>query len=83
MPPPPPPPPNVPSPPLIPPPVPMPPPPMQKRKIPDTQTTDVDTAAEKLPQQDTPTPKIKMKTINWNKIPSNKVSVPMTKNHHQ
>ncbi|XP_041982715.1 inverted formin-2 [Aricia agestis] len=27
----------------------------------------------KLPQQETPIPKTKMKTINWNKIPSNKV----------
>ncbi|XP_022236783.1 inverted formin-2-like, partial [Limulus polyphemus] len=26
-----------------------------------------------LPQQDTPKPKNKMKTLNWNKIPSNKV----------
>uniref|UniRef100_A0A146M1M5 FH2 domain-containing protein 1 n=2 Tax=Lygus hesperus TaxID=30085 RepID=A0A146M1M5_LYGHE len=26
-----------------------------------------------LPQQETPTPKAKMKTINWNKIPNNKV----------
>lgn len=28
----------------------------------------------RLPQQETPTPKTKMKTINWNKIPNNKVS---------
>lgn len=28
---------------------------------------------ERLPQQEIPQPKIKMKTINWNKIPSNKV----------
>jgi hypothetical protein len=27
----------------------------------------------KLPQQETPVPKAKMKTINWNKIPNNKV----------
>ncbi|CAG9135428.1 unnamed protein product [Plutella xylostella] len=27
----------------------------------------------KLPQQETPIPKTKMKTINWNKIPNNKV----------
>ncbi|KAF4526912.1 hypothetical protein B566_EDAN008355 [Ephemera danica] len=27
----------------------------------------------KLPQQETPVPKTKMKTINWNKIPNNKV----------
>lgn len=30
-------------------------------------------AVELLPQQETPVPKSKMKTINWNKIPSNKV----------
>lgn len=30
--------------------------------------------AKLLPQQETPTPKAKMKTINWNKIPDNKVS---------
>lgn len=28
----------------------------------------------RLPQQETPTPKTKMKTINWNKIPNNKVN---------
>ncbi|GLV43915.1 formin 3 [Carabus blaptoides fortunei] len=28
---------------------------------------------DRLPQQETPVPKIRMKTINWNKIPSNKV----------
>lgn len=32
-----------------------------------------DNNGEKLPQQDIPMPKNKMKTINWNKIPSNKV----------
>lgn len=32
--------------------------------------------AKLLPQQETPTPKAKMKTINWNKIPDNKVSRP-------
>lgn len=31
--------------------------------------------ANLLPQQETPTPKTKMKTINWNKIPDNKVGV--------
>lgn len=31
------------------------------------------TIAKLLPQQETPTPKAKMKTINWNKIPDNKV----------
>jgi len=34
--------------------------------------------AKLLPQQETPTPKAKMKTINWNKIPDNKVSRLMT-----
>lgn len=28
-----------------------------------------------LPQQETPTPRTKMKTINWNKIPNNKVQL--------
>lgn len=33
----------------------------------------VSAVAKLLPQQETPTPKAKMKTINWNKIPDNKV----------
>lgn len=36
------------------------------------KTPDVD-PAKLLPQQETPVPKTKMKTINWNKIPMNKV----------
>lgn len=71
--PPPPPPPCVPSPPQAPP-APLPPPPMHKTTVPVSQNTEPDIVAEKLPQQEIPTPKIKMKTINWNKIPSNKVS---------
>lgn len=37
--------------------------------------SDVQSTAtiERLPQQETPVPKMKMKTFNWNKIPSNKV----------
>ncbi|KAF5286915.1 hypothetical protein FQA39_LY00448 [Lamprigera yunnana] len=73
QPPPPPPPPNIPAPPNIPPPAPMPPPAMHRTTTPTSPTVEVDTAIEKLPQQETPTPKIKMKTINWNKIPNNKV----------
>ncbi|KAK4881741.1 hypothetical protein RN001_005060 [Aquatica leii] len=73
QPPPPPPPPNIPSPPHIPPPAPMPPPALHKTASPTLPTIEVDNIIEKLPQQETPTPKIKMKTINWNKIPNNKV----------
>ncbi|RZC39639.1 FH2 and/or Drf FH3 domain containing protein, partial [Asbolus verrucosus] len=69
-PPPPPPPPNIPSPPSIPPP--GPPPPLQKPAAPKPPP-ETDTVIEKLPQQETPAPKIKMKTFNWNKIPNNKV----------
>lgn len=36
------------------------------------KTPDID-PAKLLPQQETPVPKTKMKTINWNKIPANKV----------
>lgn len=36
------------------------------------QTPDID-PGKLLPQQETPLPKAKMKTINWNKIPPNKV----------
>lgn len=36
------------------------------------KTPDID-PAKLLPQQETPVPKAKMKTINWNKIPVNKV----------
>lgn len=33
----------------------------------------LDQPIRSLPQQDTPTPRSKMKTINWNKIPQNKI----------
>jgi inverted formin-2 len=39
-------------------------------KTPNETTSD---SLKPLPQQDTPTPRAKMKTINWNKIPPNKV----------
>ncbi|XP_013191067.2 inverted formin-2 [Amyelois transitella] len=55
-----PPPPRAPAPPSLPPPAPAPPSPSP---LPDI----------KLPQQETPLPKTKMKTINWNKIPNSKV----------
>ncbi|XP_056636252.1 formin-like protein [Diorhabda sublineata] len=71
--PPPPPPPIIPSPPCIPPPAPIPPPPQHKTKIPAASQIETDTVIEKLPQQEIPAPKTKMKTINWNKIPNNKV----------
>lgn len=71
--PPPPPPPNIPLPPSVPQSAPMPPPPMEKSTATSTSPSDIETVIEKLPQQEIPTPKIKMKTINWNKIPSNKV----------
>lgn len=71
--PPPPPPPNIPSPPNIPPPAPV-PPPMQRTHHPHQVTPmEVEPAMQKLPQQEIPQPKTKMKTINWHKIPNNKV----------
>ncbi|KAF5279555.1 hypothetical protein FQR65_LT03377 [Abscondita terminalis] len=73
QPPPPPPPPNIPNPPNVPPPAPLPPPALHRTLTPASPTIEVDPVIEKLPQQETPTPKIKMKTINWNKIPNNKV----------
>ncbi|XP_018332237.1 formin-J [Agrilus planipennis] len=74
QPPPPPPPPNIPPPPSAPPPAPMPPPPMQKiNTSAASKANENEKIVEKLPQQETPQPKIKMKTINWNKIPSHKV----------
>ncbi|CRK96966.1 CLUMA_CG010313, isoform A [Clunio marinus] len=39
-------------------------------KTPNETTSD---SLKPLPQQETPTPRAKMKTINWNKIPPNKV----------
>lgn len=40
---------------------------MNRPKTPDNDP------AKLMPQQETPVPKAKMKTINWNKIPVNKV----------
>ncbi|XP_075984374.1 FH2 domain-containing protein formin 3 isoform X2 [Anticarsia gemmatalis] len=57
-----------PPPPCGPPPPPVPPPPSAPCPAPPAPVLDV-----KLPQQETPIPKTKMKTINWNKIPNNKV----------
>lgn len=37
------------------------------------KTPEVVDLGKLLPQQETPVPKTKMKTINWNKIPSNKL----------
>ncbi|XP_071443548.1 uncharacterized protein form3 [Hetaerina americana] len=81
----PPPPPPPPPPPLAPGGCPPPPPPpspllMRARKMavgsaknaPDGDTRE-DEDSHKLPQQETPVPKAKMKTINWNKIPNHKV----------
>ncbi|XP_022907474.2 formin-F [Onthophagus taurus] len=85
-PPPPPPPPNIPPPPPNIPPAPpaeppiIPPPPMMKNNtnlnsnlMLNKSNLNKNQKIEKLPQLETPQPKIKMKTINWNKIPSNKV----------
>lgn len=60
-----------PPPPVPPPPVPPPPggPPAPPAPLaPPSPASDI-----KLPQQETPLPKTKMKTINWNKIPNSKV----------
>nr|XP_023020465.1 uncharacterized protein LOC111509028 [Leptinotarsa decemlineata] len=73
LPPPPPPPPNIPAPPCIPPTIPTPPPPQQKIRSPHPPQSETETVIEKLPQQEIPVPRSKMKTINWNKIPNNKV----------
>ncbi|XP_039485238.1 formin-J [Drosophila santomea] len=83
-PPPPPPPLNGPAPPPPPPPMinggalppPPPPPAMQlasRPRTPDPMAAEAVATAILLPQQDTPAPKAKMKTINWGKIPHNKV----------
>lgn len=37
------------------------------------KTPEVVDLGKLLPQQETPVPRTKMKTINWNKIPSNKL----------
>ncbi|CAG9822596.1 unnamed protein product [Phaedon cochleariae] len=75
LPPPPPPPPNIPPPPSIPAPLaPAPPPPQHKHRAPAPPShNENDAVIEKLPQQEIPAPRTKMKTINWNKIPNNKV----------
>lgn len=52
-----------------PPPLLNPPPPTSKEKVTQENVQNII-----LPQQETPTPRAKMKTINWNKIPNNKVS---------
>lgn len=74
LPPPPPPPPNIPAPPSIP----APPAPVSQQRSKESNQMQMslhesNSVIEKLPQQEIPTPKAKMKTINWNKIPSNKV----------
>ncbi|XP_030750836.1 inverted formin-2 [Sitophilus oryzae] len=81
---PPPPPPGFPPPPPPPPNIP-PAPPQLRISVPSTTSRNVEqesqassssetqTVIEKLPQQEIPMPKSKMKTINWNKIPSNKI----------
>lgn len=38
------------------------------------KTPEVIDPGKLLPQQETPIPRTKMKTINWNKIPSNKLT---------
>ncbi|CAG9858239.1 unnamed protein product [Phyllotreta striolata] len=73
LPPPPPPPPSIPNPPCAPPPAPAPPPLQLKTKTQISSQMETDSVIEKLPQQEIPAPKTKMKTINWNKIPNNKV----------
>lgn len=75
LPPPPPPPPNIPPPPSNPHFVPAPPPPSHNKTVhPTPNKTETEAVIEKLPQQEIPAPKSKMKTINWNKIPNNKAS---------
>ncbi|XP_028165437.1 FH2 domain-containing protein 1 [Ostrinia furnacalis] len=75
----PPPPPPVPAPPMIPPPPaplppPGPPPPPAPPSAPPFAPPSAPSPAHvTLPQQETPMPKTKMKTINWNKIPDSKV----------
>ncbi|KOB69923.1 Uncharacterized protein OBRU01_16141 [Operophtera brumata] len=65
------------SPPPPPPPAPAPPPPCTPPPPPVFHSTPIPPPAPvvelKLPQQETPIPKTKMKTINWNKIPNNKI----------
>lgn len=50
------------------------PPPLQVPQVTRSATPEPPTySAKLLPQQEIPTPKTKMKTINWNKIPNDKV----------
>ncbi|XP_043504299.1 uncharacterized protein LOC122525518 [Polistes fuscatus] len=50
------------------------PPPLHVPQVTRAPTPEVpNNHARLLPQQETPTPKTKMKTINWNKIPNHKV----------
>lgn len=62
-----------PPPPGIPPPPPPAPPSPPTPPAPHSPPTPPAVVDIKLPQQETPLPKTKMKTINWNKIPNNKV----------
>lgn len=83
-------PPPPPPPPLAPPPPPCtpssprmggpPPPPLLNHPPPASVTKETPENVQNivLPQQETPTPRAKMKTINWNKIPNNKVSMLVT-----
>ncbi|GBP44167.1 FH2 domain-containing protein 1 [Eumeta japonica] len=62
--------------PIPPPPSPIPPPPgIPPPPLPPSAPAPPTPPAQdvRLPQQETPIPKTKMKTINWNKIPNNKV----------
>ncbi|XP_045487029.1 inverted formin-2 isoform X1 [Pieris rapae] len=54
-------------------PLPPPPPPLSGPAPPPLGPPPPPPVNIKLPQQETPLPKTKMKTINWNKIPNNKV----------
>ncbi|KAH1022552.1 hypothetical protein HUJ04_011938 [Dendroctonus ponderosae] len=61
----------VPTPPAIPPP---PPPSQAMRQAANLpEPPEKEPLIERLPQQEIPAPKSKMKTVNWNKIPSNKI----------
>lgn len=71
-----------PPPPPPPPPIMKPPPLVTERKkmpqvrtltSPNSENDNIAASDSRLPQQETPKPKAKMKTLNWNKIPSNKV----------
>lgn len=57
--------------------VPVPPacPPMKNHEVTKPKSSDFQSELQThaLPQQDTPIPRSKMKTLNWNKIPQNKI----------